>query len=111
MSDFITNTMSKTFETNALKGKSLAAGMKKRIAELGKYGVKEVDLTAMERDADKAIEMIQEVDSLREEVSRRLRAANEQLDSLRARAAVYREIIKSNYLPDQWLGFGLQDKR
>ena len=103
--------MSKTFETNALKGKSLASGMKKRIAELEKYGVKEVDLTAMERDADKAIEMIREVDSLREEVSRRLRVANEQLDSLRARAAVYREIIKSNYLPGQWLGFGLQDKR
>lgn len=67
--------------------------------------------SAMERDADKAIEMIREVDSLREEVSRKLRAANEQLDSLRDRAAVYREIIKSNYLPDQWLDFGLQDKR
>lgn len=67
--------------------------------------------SAMERDADKAIEMIREVDSLREEISRKLRAANEQLDSLRDRAAVYREIIKSNYLPDQWLGFGLQDKR
>ena len=65
----------------------------------------------MERDADKAIEMIPEEDSLREEVSRKLRAANEQLDSLRDRSAVYREIIKSNYLPDQWLGFGLQDKR
>lgn len=67
--------------------------------------------SAMERDADKAIEMIRKVDSLREEVSRKLRAANEQLDSLRDRAAVYREIIKSNYLPDQWLDFGLQDKR
>lgn len=67
--------------------------------------------SAMERDADKAIEMIREEDSLREEVSRKLRAANEQLDSLRDRSAVYREIIKSNYLPDQWLGFGLQDKR
>ena len=55
--------------------------------------------------------MIREVDSLREEVSRKLRAANEQLDSLRDRDAVYREIIKSNYLPDQWLDFGLQDKR
>ena len=33
--------MSKTFETNALKGKSLAAGMKQRIAELEKYGVDE----------------------------------------------------------------------
>lgn len=72
--------MSKTFETNALKGKSLAAGMKRRIAELGKYGGK-------------------------------LQEANEQLNSLRDRAAVYRKIIKQNYLQEQWAGFGLQDKR
>ena len=85
--------------------------MKRRIAELGKYGVKEADLTVMGQDADKAIEMIREVDSLREEVTRKLQAANEQLNSLRDRAAVYRKIIKQNYLQDQWAGFGLQDKR
>ena len=111
MYDLTTITMSKTFETNALKGKSLAAGMKRRIAELGKYGVKEADLTVMEQDADKAIEMIREVDRLREEVTRKLQEANEQLNSLRDRAAVYRKIIKQNYLQDQWAGFGLQDKR
>ena len=103
--------MSKTFETNALKGKSLAAGMKQRIAELRKYGVTEADLTVMEQDADKAIEMIREVDRLREEVTRKLQEANEQLNSLRVRAAIYRKIIKQNYLQDQWAGFGLQDKR
>lgn len=103
--------MSKTFENNAFKGKSLAAGMKKRIAELEKYGVKEADLAAMEQDADKAIEMIREVDRLREEVSRKLQAANEELCSLRDRASVYRKVIKSNYQPDQWQIFGLQDKR
>jgi len=90
--------MSKTFETNAL-------------TELEQFGVKEADLTVMEQDADKAIEMIREVDSLREEVTRKLQAANEQLNSLRERAAVYRKIIKQNYLQDQWAGFGLQDKR
>ena len=41
--------------------------MKKRISELSKYGVKEEDLTAMEQDADKAIEMIKEVDRMRAE--------------------------------------------
>lgn len=85
--------------------------MKRRIAELGKYGVKEADLTVMEQDADKAIEIIREVDSLREEVTRKLQTANEQLNSLRDRAAVYRKIIKQNYQQDQWAGFGLQDKR
>ena len=95
--------MSKTFETNALKGKSLSAGMKRRIAELEQFGVKEADLTVMEQDADKAIEMIREVDSLREEVTRKLQAANEQLNSLRDRAAVYRKIILNKPTPRQSL--------
>ena len=46
--------------------------MKKKLSELGKYGVTEQDLTAMENDADKAIEMIREVDRLREETSKKL---------------------------------------
>ena len=85
--------------------------MRKRIAELGQFGVKEQDLAAMEQDADKAIEMIREVDSLREEVTRKLQAANAKLNSVRDRAAVYRKIIKANYLQEQWAGFGLLDKR
>ena len=103
--------MSKVFETNALKGKSLASGMKARVAELKKYGVKESDLTQMEQDADKAIEAIREVDRMRAETSRKLDAANAQLNSLRDRANVYRKLIKANYLPDQWEEFGLMDKR
>ena len=103
--------MSKVFETNALKGKTLASGMKKRLLELSKYGVKEADLTAMEQDADKAIEMIKEVDRMRAETTKKLEEANAQLNSLRDRASVYRKLIKANYLPDQWEGFGLMDKR
>ena len=103
--------MSKVFETNAIKGKSLATGMKKRLPELSKYGVKEADLTDMEQDADKAIAMIQEVDRMRAETTKKLEAANAQLNSLRDRANVYRKLIKANYLPDQWESFGLMDKR
>ena len=38
--------------------------MKKKLSELSKYGVKEEDLTAMEQDADKAIEMIKEAGAI-----------------------------------------------
>ncbi|MGM9741669.1 MAG: hypothetical protein ACI3ZC_01250 [Candidatus Cryptobacteroides sp.] len=103
--------MSKVFETNALKGKALANGMKKRLSDLSKYGVKETDLTAMEQDADKAISMIQEVDRMRAEISRKLEAANTQLNSVKDRANEYRRLIKSNYPPEQWESFGLMDKR
>ena len=40
-----------------------------------------------------------------------VKEANAQLNSLRDRASVYRKLIKANYLPDQWEGFGLMDKR
>ena len=103
--------MSKVFEANALKGKSLAAGMKKKLSELGKYGVTEQELTAMENDADKAIEMIREVDRLREEATKKLQAANEQLYSVKDRADKYRKIIKTNYQQEEWERFGLLDKR
>ncbi len=103
--------MSKVFETNALKGKALATGMKKRISEVSKYGVKEAELTAMEQDADKAIEMIREVDRMRAETTQKLEAANAQLNSVRDRANVYRKLIKAHYPQDQWEAFGLMDKR
>ena len=103
--------MSKTFETNALKGKSLACGMKKKLSELSRYGVTEKALTIMEQDADKAMEMIKEVDRMRVETSRKLEAANAQLEILKNKADEYRRLIKSNYSPDQWANFGLMDKR
>ena len=101
--------MSKVFETNALKGKSLASGMKKRLPELAKYGVKEADLTAMEQDADKAIEMIKEVDRMRADTTKKLEEANAQLNSLRDRANVYRKLINSKHLlQDPCNPYGLQ---
>ena len=65
----------------------------------------------MENDADKAIEMIREVDRLREETSKKLQAANEQLYSVKERADKYRKIIKANYQQEEWEKFGLLDKR
>ena len=103
--------MSKVFEANALKGKSLAAGMRKKLPELSKYGVTEKELIDIENDVDKAITMIKEVDSMREETSRRLNAANEQLLGVKERVDRYRKLIKDNYPIERWEEFGLMDKR
>ena len=65
----------------------------------------------MENDADKAIEMIREVDRLREETTKKLQAANEQLYSVKERTDKYRKIIKANYPQEEWEKFGLLDKR
>lgn len=54
--------MSKTFETNAQKALTMASGIKKHIAEVAHLGIKTEGLDTLEAEANKAIEMIQEVD-------------------------------------------------
>ena len=55
--------------------------------------------------------MIQEVDALRQTVSEKLQAANEQLADVKELAMGYRQTIKNNFPPEQWEHFGIMDKR
>lgn len=54
---------------------------------------------------------IKEVDAMRLEVSKKLIAANAALDDVKERAMKYRKLIKNYYSPEQWIRFGIQDKR
>ena len=103
--------MSKTFETNAQKALTMASGIKKHIAEVTHLGIKTEGLDTLEAEANKAIEMIQEVDALRQTVSEKLQAANEQLADVKELAMGYRQTIKNNFPPEQWEHFGIMDKR
>lgn len=57
----------------------MASGIKKHIAEVAHLGIKTEGLDKLEAEADKAIEMIREVDALRQTASEKLQKANEQL--------------------------------
>ena len=61
----------------------MASGIKKHIAEVTHLGIKTEGLDTLEAEANKAIEMIQEVDALRQTVSEKLQAANEKLADVR----------------------------
>lgn len=103
--------MSKTFETNAQKALTIASGIKKHLSEVAHLGIKAEGLEKLEAEANKAIEMIQEVDALRQTVSEKLQAANEQLADVKELAMGYRQTIKNNFPPEQWEHFGIMDKR
>lgn len=103
--------MSKTFETNAQKALIMASGIKKHIDEVAHLGIKSEVLDTLTTEANKAIKMIQEVDALRQTVSEKLQAANEQLAGVKEMAMNYRQIIKINFPPDKWEHFGIMDKR
>lgn len=89
----------------------MASGIKKHLSEVAHLGIKAEGLDKLEAEANKAIEMIQEVDALRQTVSEKLQAANEQLANVKELAMGYRQTIKNNFPPEQWEHFGIMDKR
>ena len=103
--------MSKTFETNAQKALTMASGIKSHLSEVAHLGIKADGLDKLETEANKAIEMIREVDALRQEVSEKLQKANEKLADVKELAQGYRQTIKNNYPMEQWEKFGIMDKR
>lgn len=103
--------MSKTFEDNALKAKVLSEGLRQNLSEVQSYGVNENDLLRLQEDVERALAMSRDIDALREEVSSKLKEANAALDDIKTRAMQYRSIIKQHFPQEQWLRFGLSDKR
>ena len=89
----------------------MASGIKTHLSEVAHLGIKAEGLNKLEAEANKAIEMIQEVDALRQTVSEKLQAANEQLADVKELAMGYRQTIKNNFPPEQWEHFGIMDKR
>ena len=89
----------------------MASGIKTHLSEVVHLGIKAEGLDKLEAEANKAIEMIQEVDALRQTVSEKLQAANEQLADVKELAMGYRQTIKNNFPPEQWEHFGIMDKR
>lgn len=105
------NEMSKTFENNAQKALTMASGIKQHLSEVAHLGIKTEGLDKLEAEANKAIEMIKEVDALRQEASEKLQKANEQLADVKELAMGYRQTIKNNFPMEQWERFGISDKR
>ena len=87
----------------------MASGIKTHLSEVAHLGIKAEGLDKLEAEANKAIEMIQEVDALRQTVSEKLQAANEQLADVKELAMGYRQTIKNNFPPEQWEHFGIMD--
>lgn len=103
--------MSKTFENQAIKAKTLAEEMKKHLNVLSANGVKQENLDSLINACEEAIKMSQEVDKLRQEVSEKLHEANVALSNVKDQYYELRTIIKSNYPLEKWSEFGLMDKR
>lgn len=103
--------MSKTFENQAMKAKTLAEGMKKHLNEFSARDVKQETLDSLIKASEEAIKMSQEVDRLRQEAAEKLHEAHAALRDVKDKYNDLRTIIKNNYPLETWSTFGLMDKR
>ncbi len=103
--------MSKVYLEKVQKARMLAQGLKKNYELVKNLGITMEQIEQLEKDADEAAVYNEELDKLREEVSRQVARANKKLDEIRVNVMTSKSIIKRKFEQPQWAGFGIADKR
>lgn len=103
--------MSKTIDLQIEKSRVLIEGLNKNIETLRDKGIKSEALASMASDLDRLKVANDECDKIREELSQKVKAMNEILAGVKEAFAEKKRIIKVNYPQEQWLRYGVQDKR
>ena len=103
--------MSKTIDLQIEKSRVLIEGLGKNIETLRDKGIASEELQAMAADLERLKLSNDECDKIREKLSRKVKAMNEILTTVKEAFAEKKRIIKTNYPQEQWIQYGVQDKR
>ena len=103
--------MSKTIDLQIEKSRVLIEGLGKNIETLRDKGIASEELHAMAADLERLKLSNDECDKIREELSRKVKAMNDILTTVKEAFAEKKRIIKTNYPQEQWIQYGVQDKR
>ena len=103
--------MSKTIDLQIEKSRVLIEGLSKNLETLRSKGIVSDELQAMSADLDKLKAANDECDRIREELSRKVKAMNGILAGVKDAFAEKKRIIKTNYPQEEWIIYGVQDKR
>ena len=102
--------MSKTIDLQIEKSRVLIEGLGKNIETLRDKGIASEELQAMAADLERLKLSNDECDKIREELSRKVKAMNDILTTVKEAFAEKKRIIKINYPLEQWIQYGVQDK-
>lgn len=103
--------MSKTTEIQIEKSSVLIEGLKKNIGVLADKGIEMSQLDEMSADLERLRAANEECDAIRAKLSVAVKNMNGIMTSVKDRFAEKKKIIKQNYMQEQWIKFGVQDKR
>lgn len=103
--------MSKTIDLQIEKSRVLIDGIRKNMDALRDKGFSHEDLDSMEAELDALKKANDECDAARQELSQKVKRCNAIMDSVKEKFADRKKTIKGYYPQEEWIRYGVQDKR
>ena len=103
--------MSKTVEIQIEKSRSLVEGLRRHVREMGERGVTNDEINALEQVVKELEVANAEVDSLREQLTPKVKNMKIPLDRVKEVYTERKKTIKGYYPQERWMDYGVPDKR
>ncbi len=103
--------MSKTIDLQIEKSRVLIEGLRRNMNALHDKGFSNEQLDAMSAELAKLHEASEECDRMREAVSAKVKNTNSILAGVKEKFAESKKIIKDFYPQEEWIRYGVHDKR
>lgn len=103
--------MSKTIDLQIEKSRVLIDGLRKNLDALRDKGFSAEELDDMSAQLDTLKVANEECDAIRAQLSQKVKHVNGIMDSVKERFVEKKKVIKGYYPQEEWIRFGVQDKR
>jgi hypothetical protein len=103
--------MSKTIELQIEKSHNLIQGLRKHLSTGVGGGITSTEIEKMESELATLTEANEVCDRLRAELSQKVKHMNGILADVKRSYVDKKKVIKVNFLQEEWMKYGVQDKR
>ena len=103
--------MSKTVELQIEKSRNLIKGLHRHLKSGTGIGVTSHEISEMEQKLNALAAANEECDRLRTDLSLKVRHMNAVLNDVKTAYAEKKKHVKSSYPQEQWVAYGVPDKR
>ncbi|MBR1834902.1 MAG: hypothetical protein IJ785_05300 [Bacteroidales bacterium] len=103
--------MSITILNEIDKAKVLVDGMRKNLDKAKQLGIDSQTLNRLEKTFTVLKTKDDELDALRRQATLKVKENNELLADMKSQMLAVRKAVKENYPQQEWIDFGVQDKR
>ena len=103
--------MSKTTEILSEKCRTFIAGMQQHLTEVQTLGIQLEQLQLLDKELQELDGISRATEALREELHVKVGELNRKMDGIKTSFQEMKSRVKSNYPQEQWLRYGVTDKR